>query len=112
MLPYRNATPLLCRDQGTGINCVKTADADGGPKCPSSQIALCCDTLATSQNCNAASGTACKDLYRQPRDSIQPFCCDEMDMLGCVNIESPEHKDVSCTVIVSSLFPIRRLQNT
>ena len=86
------------RELGTGKNCVRAADADGGPKCTSSQIALCCDTSKTSQNCGAASGRACKDRFSYARSGFAPYCCDQMDMPGCVNLDSPKYSTTTCTV--------------
>lgn len=75
-----------CRSQGTGKNCVKTADATGGPKCSASQTALCCDATQTSENCLSASGSACSDF--DGSNPLTPFCCDQMDNPGCSQVDN------------------------
>lgn len=72
---------------GTGLHCVNATDAKGGAKCATSQIALCCNSAQTSQNCVAASCRACSDRFSSS-SSFAPYCCDQLDMPGCTYVNS------------------------
>ena len=94
---------ICCRNIGTGKNCAAVSDGAGGPKCPGSQIGLCCAALEKSNNCltllsdgsDPAATFATLDQGNQENtpptcaqvmydgQTLSPFCCDEMDLPNC-----------------------------
>lgn len=104
-----------CSCNGVPINTLATAHAAGNlvRGCIAStlpmlkavqnaqrQIALCCNSAQTSQNCVAASGRACSDRFSSS-SSFAPYCCDQLDMPGCTYVNSSSA--VTCSV--SDLAP-------
>lgn len=73
---------MLCRNQGTGVGCIKASDGAAGPVCSAPKMGFCCDESQTYGNCEPAAGQPCTT-------PLTPFCCDEMDLPGCFSAADP-----------------------